>query len=376
LTVSRWYYPTRPGEALRIASLARGALNQLGIENPRPHVVMVKAPEASGLPGKLGNGVATILVSRTPFSSADLATLDEQIERLGFEYVVSPTVSERDEYAKILSADDPADFYASYPLDISPPTDDRPFFFQMLRFGDFAASLADNLFDPNRSNLEAIKLLGILLVIVTVLTTLCVVVPLVLRTRRGSLRGSGALLAFFTAIGMGFMFIEISQMQRLMVMLGHPTYALSVVLFTLLVGTGVGSYVSGGLWKTDEPGPAKRLLAILIAVLVAFGAVTPVLVRALAGAPTPARIAGASVCLLAIGFFLGMPFPFGMRAAARKAKDLLPWLWGINGAASVLCTVVATVVALTLGISAAFWMGVGCYVVAFGAFVVAVKPAG
>jgi hypothetical protein len=65
-----------------------------------------------------------------------------------------------------------------------------------------------------------------------------------------------------------------------------------------------------------------------------------------------------------------------MKAAARKANDLLPWLWGINGAASVLCTVVATVVALTLGISAAFWMGVGCYVVALGAFAVAVKPAG
>jgi SAM-dependent methyltransferase len=374
LSVSRWYYPRRPGEALRIVALARGALDSLGVPDPRAHVVLVEAPHVAGLAGGLGNGVATILVSPDPFSPSDLEALGRVVRRLGFDPVVTPGRAERPEYDEILSSPDPRPFYASYPLDVSPPTDDRPFFFQMLRVGDFTASLAESAFDPNRANLEAIRLLGVLLLIVTVLTSLCILVPLWLRTAPGTLAGSGSLLGYFLAIGLGFMFVEISQMQRLMVMLGHPTYALSVVLFTLLVGTGIGSFASGrvGVGGALRPLPA---LAALVAVLAAFGLLTPLLVRALAGATTPLRILGAASTLGVIGLFLGLPFPLGMRVGAARAEPLLPWLWGINGAASVLCSVLATVFSLGLGISATFWAGVACYAVALGAFAHATRGA-
>jgi hypothetical protein len=376
LTVSRWYYPTRPGEAIRIASLARESLARIGITDPSHHVVMVKAPRAQGMPGALGNGIATILVSKQAFGEGDFQTLDREISRLGFEYVARPNSAESPVYRTILGGTD-ADvqaFYSSFSLDVSSPTDDRPFFFQMLRLRDVMKSLAESWLDPNRSNLEAIRLLAVLLVIVTVLTLGCIVTPLVLRMRKGSLKGSGALLGFFFAIGLGFMFIEVSEMQRLMLLLGKPTYALSVVLFTLLLGSGTGSLLSFQLTGTGGKLDPNAALGLLVLVLVVAGIATPAVVRGLVASSTPVRIAAAASMLLPMGFVMGLPFPLGL-GAARNRSELVPWLWGVNGAASVLCSVLATVVALGAGISASFWSGVACYACAFVAYLVAKRGA-
>jgi hypothetical protein len=272
------------------------------------------------------------------------------------------------------------EFYRTFPLDVSPPTDDRPFFFQMLRFRDVAKSLDVNWLDPNKGNLQAVRLLAMLAVVITVLTVATVITPLVF-TRRTSAEvpaprlraGSVPLLFFFAAIGLGFMFIEVSEMQRLMVLLGKPTYALSVVLFTLLVGSGVGSLAAGKL--TAEGGPLRPEIAlvILIVVLAAIGAVTPLAVHGLAGAHTSTRILTASTLLLLMGFFMGMPFPIGLRR--NTDPTLVPWLWGVNGAASVLCSVLATVVAMSAGIGVSFWCGVVCYGVALASTLAGAKAA-
>ncbi len=374
LTVSRWYYPNRPAEAIRITALARAGLEAIGVKDPASHVALVLAPKAQGVPGALGNGIATILVSPTAFSAADLATLDAQTARLGFEYIARPGVKEPGPYGSILGSADPSAFYRSFSLDVSPPTDDRPFFFQMLRLRDVMKSLSVSWLDPNRSNLEAIRVLVVLLGIVTVLTVLCIGMPLALRARTGLPPGSMSLLSFFVAIGLGFMFVEVSEMQRLMVLLGKPTYALSVVLFTLLVGSGLGSFASARI--STEHGPKNGLLAliILLGVLAVAGLATPFVVRALAGSPTSVRIAAAGSTLLPLGFFMGMPFPLGLRAAKRSPL-LVPWLWGVNGAASVLCSVLAIVVALGAGIAASFWMGVACYGAALLAYLSTTKGA-
>lgn len=373
LSVSRWYYPTRPGEAYRLVSLARSALDARGVRDPRQHVLMATAP-AQGLAGALENGIVTALVSPDPFSAADLETLRREVDRLGFEVVLDPSHSSDPLFEKILSGSDLAAFYNEFPIDITAPTDDRPFFFQMLRLRDVFASrsIADHRFDPNRSNLRAVQLLGLLLVIVTVLTLLFIIVPLALsRERLGALRGSTSFLAYFLAIGLGFMFIEISQMQRLMVFLGHPTYALTVVLFTLLVSTGLGSLLGDRL---DVPAGGARGYAALgtaLIVLVGFGWLTPWLTHSFAAATTPVRIALAAGMLFAIGLPLGMPFPLGMRVASESKPGLTPWLWGINGAAGVLCSVLATAASLAWGIAVSFWIGVACYVAALAAFAAA-----
>jgi hypothetical protein len=323
---------------------------------------VVKAPHANGNAGMIGSGVANVMVSRDPFTADDLATIKRECARLGFEIVVSPAEADDPNFARMLSPDAES-LIASYPLDIAAPTDDRPFFFHMLRLKDVNDPLTANFLDPNHGQLKAVRLLVVLLIVVAVLTLGCLVVPLALMSDRRVLRGNSSLLAYFFAIGLGFMFVEMSSMQRLMVMLGHPTYALSVVLFTLLVGTGTGSFFSPRIVGSGKLTP-KAALAVLLAVLAVAGLALPAIEKALPGATTPVRIAVASSLLLVMGFFLGLPFPLGMRAAERRSADLMPWLWGLNGAASVLCSVGAAAVALSLGISATFWCGLACYVVA------------
>jgi len=346
----------------------------VGVSDPHQHVVMVKAAKASGLSGALGNGIATCLVARQPFTALDRVVLESELSRTGFEVVVAPFSGVDSEYGRILAGKDLERFYDTYPLDIRAPTDDKPFFFQMLRIQDFGRSLAENWLDPNRTNLQAIRVLVLLLGIVFVLTTLCVVVPLSIRSRGAGLRGSASFLLFFVAIGLGFMFVEISQMQRLMVFLGRPTYALSVVLFTLLVGSGVGSLICGRWLPNANPRRCMLALAGVVVALALFGVLTPLMIDALGAATTSARVSATAAILFGIGLFLGLPFPLGMHAAKRRAAELTPWLWGINGAASVLCSVLAMIVALSFGITTCFWVGVACYAVAVSAYTMLGKP--
>jgi predicted membrane-bound spermidine synthase len=199
------------------------------------------------------------------------------------------------------------------------------------------------------------------------LTILCIVVPLFMTTDRRSLTGSAPFFLFFTGIGLGFMLVEISQMQRLIVFLGHPTYGLSVVLFAMLAASGLGSLLIGRLGGDHTR--ATTPLVALVATLAVFGAATPLVIRAFAAATTPVRITVAIALLFPIGLLMGMAFPLGMRAASGRAPALTPWLWGINGATSVCASVVAVAIALHWGIAASFWTGVACYVMATVALV-------
>jgi hypothetical protein len=197
------------------------------------------------------------------------------------------------------------------------------------------------------------------------MTTACIVVPL-MRTRRGtSLEGAAPYLAYFVAIGLGFMLIEISQLQRLTIFLGHPSYSLSVVLFSLLVSSGLGSLSTARV--TAPESAARRRLMLTIAIMAAFGLLTPLVTHRFEASSTPIRIALSIALLFPIGFLMGMAFPLGMRLALRRAPLLAPWFWGVNGAASVCASVLAVVIAIGAGISAAFWTGTACYLGALAA---------
>jgi predicted membrane-bound spermidine synthase len=209
-----------------------------------------------------------------------------------------------------------------------------------------------------------------LLIVVVGLTLLCIIVPLALTTKDVSLRGSGFLFVFFASIGFGFMFVEISQMERLIIFLGHPTYGLSVVLFALLLSSGLGSLLTQK--ASDYKASAAILrLGLLLCVLVLFGELTPYAVRVFRGEPTMLRILVATTILFPLGVLMGMAFPLGMKIASARFGALTSWLWGVNGATSVCASVLAVVIALNAGISASFWAGFVCYAVAFTAFVLA-----
>ena len=372
LTVSRWYYADRPGEVYRLATLASTTLMQMGVTRPGNHYAIVRARPG----GSVGapDGVGTMLVSRDPLSSHDLDVLEAEASRLNFEVVQSPRHSVDDTFAAIASGDRLREAIAGNPLNISAPTDDTPFFFHMLRLRDVFNTARWHDQGIVRFNMTAVGVLGVLLVTVTVLTVLCIVLPLILSARASrrsdpaahtGLAGAAPHVLFFAAIGFGFMLIEISQVQRLTIFLGHPVYSLSVVLFSLLLSSGAGSLSTAALSEGGEHRRSALVrIGLLALVLVGFGAITPAAVHHYESASTTVRIAIAVAILLPIGFFMGMAFPIGMRRALREAPSIAPWLWGVNGAASVCASVLAVVIALGAGISAAFWAGTACYVIA------------
>lgn len=366
LTISRWYFKNRPVEMYRLVGLATAALKDQGVEDARKNIVIVAAMK--GAQGGRGmDGIGTLMISKNPFTEADLEKISKFAEENDFEIVLSPKKSIDENFSKIAEAKDLTPLLASFPVNISPPNDDSPYFFHMLRFKDmFNAALWSN--GVMSHNPMAVSVLGWLTITVIFLTSLCIVVPLLLRMKSAPLKGSTPLLMYFGMIGLGFMFVEISQMQRLIVFLGHPVYGLSVVLFTLLLASGLGSFTTNNLSKTEKMSsfnsPVARFGALLI-VPVIFGSITPMLISNFSGADTPARIAIAVALLFPLGLYMGMAFPIGMLMAGGAQRELTPWLWGINGATSVCASVLAVAIALNFGITVTFWCGAACYLLAF-----------
>jgi hypothetical protein len=374
LTVSRWYHRARPGETYRLTALAGKALRNAGVADPRQNLIVVRRlpktakPIGNGVgtaaPGSGPDGIATLLASREAFSDEDVAEIERVADQMGFEVILSPKAAEDPELAALASSTDVDALAAKFPLDISPPTDNKPFFFNMARLRDSLNPAAWRAAGTD-VNLKAVSVLGGLLIFVVMLTVVTIVVPIIARSGVAAFSGgAGRLTVYFCCIGVGFMLIEISQMQRLIVLLGHPTYSLSVVLFALLVSSGIGSASTSG--ARSAAGFGRLVPLILVLSIVSF--CTPSLTPMFQAQPTSVRILVALVVLFPAGFFMGMAFPLGMKWAAEENAALTPWLWGVNGATSVCASVLAVVIAMAWGISAASWIGVGCYGIAAIAF--------
>ena len=312
-----------------------------------------------------------MLLSPSPFSAEDLLAIEETAGRLGFEIALSPTVADDEMLATLATTEDIDAVASAHAFDISAPTDNRPFFFHVLRLRDF---FRRDMWQMGKMsfNAKAVGVLGGLMIVVLGLTLLCIIVPLVVASHRPA-RRAVPLFVYFASIGLGFMLVEIAQMQRIIVMLGHPTYALSVVLFSLLVSGGIGSALSGRIGDEDLGRTGPILCGILVTLIAASAVATPVIAARFGTAATPARVSVAVLILVPLGLFMGTAFPMGMRIAARTDPQLSPWLWGINGATSVCASVFAIVIALSWGISTSLWTGAACYLAALASFVAATR---
>jgi hypothetical protein len=353
-----------------MTALATAALQRRGVADPRAHMAIVRSIRGDG-GDNAPDGIGTLLVSPSPLDANDLATLKAQADRLGFQVALDATTATDPTLARLASARDLDAVVAEHPINISPPTDDSPFFFNMLRLRDV---LRLDLLKHGKSshNMEAVFVLGTLLFTVLLLTALCIGVPLFVTSDRKALTGAAPLVTFFAAIGLGFMLVETSQMQRLIVVLGHPTYGLTVVLFSLLLSSGIGSALTSRI-APGSIGPAGLVrLGGLVGLLVVFGIITPLLTHRIEGAATPVRNALSAALQAVPGLFMGMAFPQGLGQAPNRPAQT-PWLWGVNGATSVCASVLAVAISLSTTISTAFWVGCFCYLVALGAFVREVK---
>jgi hypothetical protein len=244
---------------------------------------------------------------------------------------------------------------AAQTRDVRPTTDDRPFFFVLDKWGYYA---------PN------FKALGLTLALLSAATLVFLVVPPFILNRRGlALPGALPLAAYFLALGLGYIAVEVNLIQKLSLFLGHPAYALATTLCGLLIASGLGSLASG-LW----PLTANRKIGLaaggtaMFALLGAVG-LAP-LFDALISLPLGARLSIAIVLTALPGFLMGFPFPSGLAALRQRAPAFVPWAWALNGSGTVIGTIVALLAAMQYGFSVVFVAAAGLYVFAGIAFAV------
>jgi hypothetical protein len=356
LTVSRWYSPSNLGETGRMVSLAVAALRSEGISDPQAHLYLAVTDK-----------LATLIVSRAPFSTADLTTLTATVDTLQFTAVMRP---ERPPASSVLSAilEGPtrevlASLSTVYNLDLTPAYDDRPFFFQQLWISDPRAllnatrSISDGVVG---GNLKAVATLVLIIILSLALVLVTILVPSLPSLRHVELRIVLLGSTYFLLIGLGFMFVEMGLIQRISVYLGHPIYGLAIGLFGIIVSTGFGSLLSSRI--SLLPGTRllvwAGLLGIYIAVLPYW---LPALIDVFASAPLPMRMMVVLIAIVPCGVLMGFGFPTGMQIVNCIDQRPTPWFWAINAAAGVLASGLAVAISINFSISTTLWCGAVSY---------------
>ncbi|MFY9344772.1 MAG: hypothetical protein WAT39_19930, partial [Planctomycetota bacterium] len=270
------------------------------------------------------------------------------------------------DFERLLRGDDAerARLLADYPFDVSAATDDAPFFFNYYRWSSLFGGerhTDDTLFNYHTDFPVGHMVLLSSMAQILLLAALLIFLPLRHLARAG-VRAAGAfgVFGYFAALGLGFMLVEIALMQKLVIFLGHPTYALSVVLVSLLAAAGTGSLLAGRIAVVRQRHLNLILLGI-VAVIALDVWVVNALLPLLLGLPLWLRMAFVVLLLIPTGLVLGMPFPTGMRVVERQCPQLVPWGWAVNAFCSVLGSIVCIVLSMAIGFTNVFWIALGAY---------------
>lgn len=348
LSITRFAYEQR---ALRLTSLARELLDRKGVAEPGKHIRVVS-----------DRGLVNVMVCKRPFDPADDANLQAMLDRYGFELMYPPPEGGTNQLTRLIDDNDFKAALSAIPFDVSPPTDDRPFFYYTVRPSDFFFGSP-----PGRVGFDdrGAEVLRTSFLVLLGLSVLALVLPPLLRSGVSGaslLQNRGALLYFFS-IGFGYMILEISTMKRLLLMLGHPIYAVTATLLAFLVGSGAGSAFSARL------APDRRFTGFWLIAVAALGVVqafiVPPLLAPVMQYALPLRVLAAIAVTLPLAFAMGIPFPGGIAALEGASGELLPWIWAVNGFASVTASLGTILIAMNFGYTVATLLGVVCYGCAF-----------
>ncbi|HTT65410.1 MAG TPA: hypothetical protein VMG35_26355 [Bryobacteraceae bacterium] len=359
-----------PRESLRLVSLAMAALNQLGAKEPWRHVIVGREGSTKGWGAQ-----DTVLVSRRPFDAADLARARQAMAAANMQPVYLPDERIPGQFTDLLRSSDPATYERHYRYNISPVSDNQPFFFYTVQPRDILAFLANaSRRSADYKINKAVPLLYALLAISVLATGIILALPpVVLGTRLPRHKGVLRFLLYFLFIGAGYILIEMALIQKFVLFLGHPTYALTVVIFSMLVSSGLGSYFSRRILGDNDRYlfRALALIAVLMAILAAV--VTPLL-GAGVGLPLPLKFAITVALISPAGFVMGMPFPTGLKRLEEWHKPSVRWAWSLNAAASVLGSVGSLVCAIYMGLVQTLLAGGLLYLAALAVAVRTSRP--
>ena len=379
IAITRWEF-RQPREALRVVSVAMEALHQLGVANPARHFMVVSQGEldADGIP-------VVVLAKKSPFSGDEEAAVIAHLEKYDdLQPLYLPSAPGANPFSALIARNDPWAFASSYPYNVSPVSDNAPFFFFTLKTGQILSEESLQQGIDWKVNLGVV-VLGTVLLISLAAVLAFLILPMVFAGR-----GAGATpartwisLLYFVAVGLGYILVEIAFIQRFVLFLGHPTYALTVVIFLLLLSSGTGSLISRRWLK--EPARVWLPLLLLVGAICIYVLALPGLLNALVGIPFALKLVVSALILIPLGLAMGMPFPTGLRALASSPAPEFPtssgnaveWAWAMNAASSVLGSVLAMVIAIHWGLNTTLACGAAAYLAAIAlAYPLHTGPAG
>jgi hypothetical protein len=342
------------------------ALRRIGIANPDRNFMVVSEGDLDedGIP-------VAVLAKKTAFSPEEEQAVKAHLAAnpiLFAQYL--PSRHPDNPFSALITGNDPYVFAKQYAYNVAPVNDNAPYFFFTLKLGQVLhpQSLRDGI--DWKVNLGVAVLLMVLAIsLIAVLAFL--MVPLALRSR-GSMHEPVIPLLYFVAIGLGYILVEITFIQRFVLFLGHPTYALTVVVFLLLLSSGAGSMASRKLLR-ETASVWFPLVAIILALLL-YVLVLPRILSGLVGLAFGIKLLASAMLLAPLGFAMGMPFPTGLRALAigpqmdtpqlnsdSSSRAPLEWAWAMNAGASVLGSVTAILIAIQFGLNVTLTCGAGAY---------------
>jgi hypothetical protein len=359
-------YKNSPYRTTRFVATARQALADLGISDPEDHIMVASSPARF-----FGSfTLSTIFVSRAPFTTTEVNRFVAALPSVPgttLQFAPGHVVAPSPVHTVITST--PAQlraFYDSYRYNVVPTTDNDPYFWHFARFGTVLRDYFHPITSTDREYEVGERVLVLLMVLAVLISAVFLLLPFVaIRSTWRKLPGKWTSALFFSAIGFGFMFFEVTLMQLLNLFLGYPTYALTVTLMSLLVFTGLGALLSSRVGERRRTVPTLVLGIIGLTVFYVLG-LTP-LTDGLLGLPMVARVPIAFVLLAPLGLCLGMFVPLGLRAVSAMSeapREYVAWGWAVNGFASVVGAVLATLLSMTFGFHVVLWLGLLAYLIA------------
>lgn len=344
--ITSWMdYPVR--NPLKVLATMVETLENKGYTNVNQHLVAIRSW-----------GTISFVLKKSPFEDNEIAQIRAFCEEMYFDPVLLPDIDPAEQsvfnymeddgffdYVNQVVSSDRDAFYSNYDFNVRPATDNKPYFSQFLKFKRLGK--LRNLFGQ-----EAVPFLeiGYFITLLTffqiiVIAFVLIIAPLFLVQWKG--KGKAYTLLHFSGIGVGFMFVEIVFIQQFILYFGNPVVAASAVLTGMLIFSGVGSLASSKL-KNSNKSIVKVLLLVIVFILGYALVLTPLL-RASIGLPFILKILFSIGLIAPVAFFMGMPFPIGLKQLDKRNNKLIPWAWGVNGCFSVVSTVLATIIAVELG---------------------------
>jgi spermidine synthase len=359
VAITRWEF-RQPREALRVVSVAMEALHELGVADPAQNFIVVSDGDLDedGIP-------VVVLAKKTPFTPAEEEAVNQHLTR--YDELASlylPSDPGDNPFSALIAANNPWTFARNYPYNVTPVFDNAPFFFFTLKTGQILNEESLQQGIDWKVNLGVV-VLGMVLVISLAAVLAFLILPMLVSAGGPSLRRLS--LLYFVTVGLGYILVEIAFIQRFVLFLGHPTYALTVVIFLLLLSSGTGSVISRRWLR--EPARVWVPLILLVLAISVYVVVLPTALTTLVGLPFVLKLVISGLLLIPLGLAMGMPFPTGLRALAGSAVTLadvaednaVEWAWAMNAASSVFGSVLAMVIAIHWGLNITLACGAAAY---------------